>query len=100
MRTGTGGAQLRHSDCVGAMVERWCDSMRMACPGVLRWGSLGCLWHMMCYTLVQTRKERVQMKMLLMVALVLVLGIGAALAGGDKVRGEKGKGSTTQIVGP
>ena len=40
------------------------------------------------------------MKMLLMVALVLVLGIGAALAGGDKVRGEKGKGSTTQIVGP
>jgi hypothetical protein len=40
------------------------------------------------------------MKMLLMVALVLVLGIGAALAGGGKVRGEKGKGSTTQIVGP
>lgn len=40
------------------------------------------------------------MKMLLMVAFLLILGVGAALAEGGKVRGGKGKGSTTQIVGP
>jgi hypothetical protein len=40
------------------------------------------------------------MKKVLMVALMLVLAAGAALAEGDKNHGDKGKGKTHQTVGP
>jgi hypothetical protein len=40
------------------------------------------------------------MKKRLMVALLLVLATGAAMAGGDQNRGDKGKGKTHQTVGP
>ena len=40
------------------------------------------------------------MKRLLLVALMLVLATGTVMAGGDKNRGDKGKGNTRQVVGP
>ncbi len=40
------------------------------------------------------------MKRWMMIAMVLAFGISAALAGGDKNRGDKGKGEVHQTVGP
>ena len=40
------------------------------------------------------------MKRWVVVALVLTFSVGVALAGGDKNRGDKGKGSVHQVVGP
>ena len=40
------------------------------------------------------------MKWTVVIALVLILTAVSAFAGGGKVRGEKGKGSVHQVVGP
>ncbi len=40
------------------------------------------------------------MKRLVLVALLLGLAVGTVMAGGDKNRGDKGKGNTYQVVGP
>jgi hypothetical protein len=40
------------------------------------------------------------MKRWLMVAIVLALGVGTALAEGDKNHGDRGRGETHQTVGP
>jgi hypothetical protein len=40
------------------------------------------------------------MKSWMVIAIVLALGVGAAVAGGDKNHGDKGKGEVHQTVGP
>ncbi len=40
------------------------------------------------------------MKKLMIIAVLLVLGAATVLAGGDKNRGDKGKGYVHQVVGP
>ena len=40
------------------------------------------------------------MRKLVLVAVLLALATGTVMAGGDKNRGDKGKGKVHQIVGP
>lgn len=40
------------------------------------------------------------MKWSLTIALILILAAASTFAGGDKNRGDKGKGSVHQVVGP